>query len=92
MEKQFNILAAKLRGHMQESSIGQGFGKKGDQEGTRWEVTEMVPCRVKMSKMGLGFSVGCLEYIFPISEIFIKVCFYINTLYLNSFLLSSEQS
>ena len=43
---------------MEESSIGQGFAKNGDQEGTRWEVTEMVPCRVEMSKMGLVFSRG----------------------------------
>lgn len=69
MEKQIKIVAGKMRGHMEESSIGQGFAKKGDQEGTRWEVTEMVPCRVKMSKMGRGFSVGCLAYIVPISDL-----------------------
>ena len=62
-------MAGKLRGHMEESSIGQGFAKNGDQEGIRWEVTEMVPCRVEMSKMGLVFSRGCLAYIFPISDL-----------------------
>lgn len=56
---------------MAESPIGQGFTKKGNQEGTWWDVTQMVPCRVEInkSKVGLVFSVGCLAYTFPISDL-----------------------
>lgn len=71
MEKQFKFVAGKLRGQMAKSPIGQGFSNRGDQEGTWWDVTEVVPCRVEIekSKMGLVFSVGCLVYIFPISDL-----------------------